>query len=88
MTINVKNYKLSEEPKKGATLKGGKADGYIIKKISVEKKWYGTITYLFLENPKKHLKRIVSYNKETKKIGDFQQGFLTATKGKYYLTWQ
>jgi hypothetical protein len=42
---------------------------------------------LYLLHEKKGLKRIVAYYPEQKKIGDFQQGFLTATKGKYYLTW-
>ena len=87
MIINVKNYILSDSPKVGATLKGGKADGYTIKKIITEKKWYATVTYLYLESTKKNLKRIVSYDADRKRIGDFMQGFLTTTQGKYYLSW-
>ncbi len=88
MIIEVKNKILSDSAKVGATLKGGKADGYTIKKIISEKKWYATIVYLYLENTQKNLKRIVRYDADRKKIDDFMQGYLTATQGKYYLTWQ
>lgn len=87
MTITVKSYKLSQEPKKGDKFKGGKVDGYIIKKIIIAKKWYGMIIYLYLENPDSQLKRIVSYDKATKQISDFKKAELTAVKGQYYLSW-
>lgn len=87
MVITVKKYKLSQEPKVGYKLKGGKSDGYVIRKIEKIKKWYGTIIYLYVENPEKHLKRILSYDADSKQISDFKKGELTAVKGQYYLSW-
>ena len=85
--ISVKNKVLFESAKVGATLKGGKADGYTIKKIITEKKWYGTITYLHLESTKKNLKRIVMYDADRNRISEFITAPLTTTQGSYYISW-
>jgi hypothetical protein len=92
MKIKVVKYILSDHPKKGDVLEGGKANGYKVEKMIVKTKRmpFEGITkyyYLYLFHEKKGLKRIAAYYPKQKKIGDFQQGFLTATKGKYYLTW-
>jgi hypothetical protein len=92
MEIKVTKYILSEHPKKGDVLNGGKANGYKVEKIIAKTKQmpFEGLTryyYLYLSNEQKGLKRIAAYYPKQKKIGDFQQGFLTATKGTYYLTW-
>ena len=86
-TITVKNHKLSAHPKKGDLLVGGKTNGYTITKITKTNKFYGVIISLYLYNPTTQIKRIVNYTPQEKQITDFKKGFLTATKGTYYMTW-
>lgn len=91
MKIKVDKYILSEHPKKEDVLVGGRVDGYIVKKLVKRIKKYPTgivVSYkLNLYNPKKELKRVVSYTPSQKKIGDFDKSFYTAKKGTYYTTW-
>ena len=88
----VSNYILNRHPIKGDVFQGGKVDGYKIVKFKKFKKHYGIIYEILLIDTKANAdgnfnKRIVGYTPQTKKISDFNQSFLTATKGKYYTIW-
>jgi len=91
-TIKVSKYILERHPKKGDIFEGGKADGYKIVGIKKLKKHYGIIYEILLLDTKANdnggfNRRIVGYTPQTKKISDFNQSFLTSTKGKYYTVW-
>ena len=88
----VSNYILNRHPIKGDVFQGGKVNGYKIVKFKKFKKHYGIIYEILLIDTKANTdgnfnKRIVGYTPQTKKISDFNQSFLTATKGKYYTIW-
>lgn len=90
--LMVQNHILNRHPKKEDIFIGGKVDGYKVVKIVKIKKKYGTTYELYLINTKKNKeggynKRIVSYSPDSKTIGDFKQGFLSTTKGKFYIEW-
>ena len=90
--LTVKKYILNRHPKKEDIFQGGKVDGYKIVKIRKLKKHYGIIYEILLLNTNQNAdgkfdKRIISYSPERKRIGDFEQSFLTTTKGKYYTGW-
>lgn len=91
-TLIVKKYILSRHPKKDDIFKGGNVNKYKIVKIKKVKKHYGIIYQLLLLSIEKNKegkfnRRIVNYNPENKKIGDFEQGYLTTTQGKFYISW-
>jgi len=88
----VSNYILNRHPKKDDVFQGGKVNGYKIVKFKKLKKHYGIVYEILLLDTKANAdgnfnKRIVGYTPQTKKISDFRQSFLTATKGKYYTIW-
>ena len=91
-SLTVTKYILNRHPKKDDIFQGGKVDGYKIIKIKKLKKDFGIVYHIFILDTKKNAegkfnKRIISYRPESKKITDFLESNLTATKGTYYTQW-
>jgi len=91
-SLTVTKYILNRHPKKDDIFQGGKVDGYKIIKIKKLKKDFGIVYHILILDTKKNAegkfnKRIISYRPESKKITDFLESNLTATKGTYYTQW-